>query len=137
MSAKWMTALVVVAAAATLAPGRAQAAGTTQISIGNPTYTGNPPTQAQVPITMELDSTTKGFLGLSVTVTKPGLFGKQPVPVIVGPYNAPQPGKGQQTVQIYFPVTAGVTYTMNASMSFTDAQGNQATMPATPAIFTP
>jgi hypothetical protein len=54
--------------------------GKTQVKIGEPKYFGNPPTSASVPITMELDSSTKGFIDIQLVVTdlRPVLGGNVP-----------------------------------------------------------
>ncbi len=137
MNAKWMTALVVLAAAATLAPSHAQAAGTTQISIGNPAYNGPPPTQATFVVTMELDSNQTSFTNFTPDCTYKYLGITVHVPVAVGPYNPPQPGKGPQTVTCVVNVTHGTSYTFYASMNYKDGNNQPATMNATPVPFSP
>ena len=135
MKTKWMTALVVLAAAAMFAPAHAEAAGTTQITIGTPTY-DNPITTATVPVTIELDGKQTGFTSVSVDVTCE-FFIKLYVPVSFGPITAPLPGKGSTTFNVFFPVTKGTTYSMTATMYYRDANNQPAFLNALPAMFTP
>jgi hypothetical protein len=137
MNAKWITGLVLAAATATLSPSQTQAAGTTQITIGNPSYNGPPITQATVPITMELDSNQTSFTSVSVNVTYGLIAPWHQAPYSFGPYSAPQPGKGPQTVQIFVTVQKGTTYTVNATMYYVDGNNMPASMKATPMQFTP
>ena len=71
MNAKWMVSVVIVAAAMTLAPGRAQAVvGKTQVLIGAAAYSGGPPINtATVTISLEIDSSVKSFTNYSVSIS--------------------------------------------------------------------
>jgi hypothetical protein len=104
--------------------------GKTEVKIGNPQYVGNPPTSATVPITMELDSTTKGFLTIEVTVTdtRPPILGGGNVPVALTLAAPPQPGKGPVTINANFSMKKGVRYRIDARMQFTNAANNMASV---------
>lgn len=98
--------------------------GKTEIKIGNPQYQGNPPTKAILPITMELDSTTKGFTGILVQAKTVPLIGKgTPVPVTLTLAAPPQPGKGPVTINATLPVVKGTKYQIDARMDYTDSTG--------------
>jgi hypothetical protein len=110
-----------------------QAMGKTEVKIGNPGYQGNPVNQATVPITMELDNTTKGFLGYVVEVkTVPTILGigvgilSTQVPVTLPLAAPPAPGGGPVTINISFPVEKGTTYQIDVRMDYTNAAGKAA-----------
>jgi len=85
--------------------GANQVIGKTEIKIGIPQYQGNPPTKAILPITMELDSTTKEFTGIHVEAKTVPLIGKgTPVPVTLTLAAPPQPGKEPVTIYAKLPL---------------------------------
>ena len=95
--------------------------GKTQVKIGEPKYFGNPPTSASVPIPMELDSSTKGFIDIQLVVTdlRPVLEGNVPAGLTLAA--PPQPGKGAVTIQATFPVQKGVEYRIEVTMRYINA----------------
>jgi hypothetical protein len=103
--------------------------GKTEVKIGNPQYVGNPPTSASVPITMELDSTTKGFIDITVVVTDPRPVRGGNVPVGLTLAAPPQPGKGPVTISANFPVQKGVEYRIEASIRYINAMNMTASTP--------
>lgn len=109
------------------APAPPGVTGKTEVKIGNPQYVGNPPTSASVSITMEIDSTTKGFIDIQVVVTDKRPLKGGNVPVALSLAAPQQPGKGPVTIQATFAVQKGVDYRIEAAMRFTNAMN----MPAT------
>jgi hypothetical protein len=103
--------------------------GKTEVKIGNPQYVGNPPTSASVPITMELDSTTKGFIDIQVVVTDTRPLKGGNVPAGLTLAAPPQPGKGPVTISANFPVQKGVEYRIEATMRYTNAMNMPASTP--------
>jgi hypothetical protein len=103
-----------------------QAMGKTEVKIGNPQYFGNPVNQATVPITMEIDSTTKGFIEIQVLVThvRP-VAANQNVPVGLTLAPPPQPGKGPVTINANFPIEKGEKYRIQTTMRFIDAMNKE------------
>jgi hypothetical protein len=102
-----------------------QVMGKTQVKIGDPVYFGNPVNLATVPITMEIDSTTKGFIEIKVVVTdtRPVRGGNVPAGITLAP--PPQPGKGPVTINANFPVEKGVQYRIQATMRFIDGMNQE------------
>lgn len=123
---------VVTASLLTVQDARAQQ-GTTNCTIGAVTF--NPAvnaTSASSGITMSLDATTKGFTGLQVVVTDTSLIGGGPVPVTIGPYNAPTPGGAPVTAPISWSVKSGRSYKIEATMKYIDKNNAAVFFPATP-----
>jgi hypothetical protein len=108
--------------------------GKTEVKIGNPQYVGNPPTSASVPITMELDSTTKGFIDIQVVVTDTRPLKGGNVPAGLTLAAPPQPGKGPVTINANFPVQKGIEYRIEARMQYTNAMNMPASTPDTKKI---
>jgi hypothetical protein len=135
MKAKWMVSIVVVAAALMLAPGGAQAAGTTQLLVGAPNYSGGPPINlATVTITMELDGTTKSFTNYSVNVYDV-TFIRRPVGFTqTFPSGPPTPGGGPVTFDIMFTIVKGRSYEIDAVMNYVDGMGLPQTISKMPII---
>jgi hypothetical protein len=103
-----------------------QVMGKTQVKIGDPVYFDNPVNLATVPITMELDSTTKGFIEITILVThvRP-VAPNQNVPFGITLAPPPQPGKGPVTINANFPIEKGEKYRIQATMRFINAMNQE------------
>ena len=112
----------------------AQVVGKTEVTIGDPAYTGNPRSATVVPFTMEINSTCKNGVNLQALVTEVSFFGNTNVP-FSGTVNAPPtPGGGPVSYSLNFPVTPGKVYRIDITMIYRDANNTQTSLPATKTI---
>jgi hypothetical protein len=95
--------------------------GMTQVKVAAPVYAG---ATGKSTITFELDSTTKGYVSQTVTVTWIDFNTNPLVPYTSTFTVAPQPGKGPVNFDITWAATKGEIYRVDAKMTYNDAAGN-------------